>query len=149
MKVFDLEKQYEACCLLVLFIVNSMLFLLSMDSSGVFIDVLVNMLACVTSLLFLVLVLNSKSSITICRYGVHYRSLLGRLHCIEADKVEHIHQYSVLGLRFILIFGDKFICLAPFYSLTDKHHQRLKRYDNGLVDWLHAFKHPTDCSKWV
>ena len=40
--------------------------------------------------------------------------------------------------------GEKYVCFAPFYSLSDKQQQRLKRYDNDLFDWLKNLQKTND-----
>ena len=95
-------------------------------------------------MLLALLVFNSKRNLTVCRHGVHYRNLFGQCRHMHARQVQFIHHYSFFGLRLVLIMGEKYVCFAPFYSLSDKQQQRLKRYDNDLFDWLKNLQKTND-----
>ena len=136
MKVIDLEKRFELMSWALLSAVNMLLLVGFMNSKSEVSNLLFSFLLCSVSLLLAVLVFNSKRNLTVCRHGVHYRNLFGQCRHMHARQVQFIHHYSFFGLRLVLVMGEKYICFAPFYSLNDKHQQRLKRYDNDLFDWL-------------
>lgn len=144
MKVIDLEKRFELMSWALLSAVNMLLLVGFMNSKSEVSNLLFSFLLCSVSLLLAVLVFNSKRNLTVCRHGVHYRNLFGQCRHMHARQVQFIHHYSFFGLRLVLVMGEKFICFAPFYSLNDKHQQRLKRYDNDLFDWLKNLQKTND-----
>lgn len=144
MKVIDLEKRFELMSWALLSAVNMLLLVGFMNSKSEVSNLLFSFLLCSVSLLLAVLVFNSKRNLTVCRHGVHYRNLFGQCRHMHARQVQFIHHYSFFGLRLVLVMGEKYICFAPFYSLNDKHQQRLKRYDNDLFDWLKNLQKPND-----
>lgn len=144
MKVIDLEKRFEFRGWALLAAFNVILFVGFIYSSSAVSSLLFSFLLCTVSLLLALLVFNSKRNLTVCRHGVHYRNLFGQCRHMHARQVQFIHQYSFFGLRLVLIMGEKYICFAPFYSLSDKQQQRLKRYDNDLFDWLKSLQKTND-----
>jgi|TARA_B100000700_G_scaffold138384_1_gene154418 hypothetical protein len=144
MKVIDLEKRFELMSWALLSAVNMLLLVGFMNSKSEVSNLLFSFLLCSVSLLLAVLVFNSKRNLTVCRHGVHYRNLFGQCRHMHARQVQFIHHYSFFGLRLVLVMGEKYICFAPFYSLNDKHQQRLKRYDNDLFDWLKNLQKTND-----
>ena len=144
MKVIDLEKRFEFRGWALLGAFNLILFVGFIYSSSEVSSLLFSFLLCTVSLLLALLVFNSKRNLTVCRHGVHYRNLFGQCRHMHARQVQFIHHYSFFGVRLVLIMGEKYICIAPFYSLNDKHQQRLKRYDNDLFDWLKNLQKTND-----
>ncbi|KTG21103.1 hypothetical protein AUR67_07945 [Pseudoalteromonas sp. XI10] len=144
MKVIDLEKRFELMGWALLSAINVLLLMGFMSSKSEVSNLLFSFLLCTVSLLLALLVFNSKRNLTVCRHGVHYRNLLGQCCHMHARQVQFIHHYSFFGLRLVLIMGEKYICIAPFYSLNDKQQQRLKRYDNDLFDWLKSLQKTND-----
>ena len=144
MKVIDLEKRFELMSWAVLSAINVLLLMGFMSSKSEVSNLLFSFLLCTVTLLIALLVFNSKRNLTVCRHGVHYRNLFGQCRHMHARQVQFIHHYSFLGLRLVLIMGEKYICIAPFYSLSDKQQQRLKRYDNDLFDWLKNLQKTND-----
>ena len=144
MKVIDLEKRFELMSWALLSAVNMLLLVGFMNSKSEVSNLLFSFLLCSVSLLLAVLVFNSKRNLTVCRHGVHYRNLFGQCRHMHARQVQFIHHYSFFSLRLVLVMGEKYICFAPFYSLNDKHQQRLKRYDNDLFDWLKNLQKTND-----
>ena len=144
MKVIDLEKRFELMSWAVLSAINVLLLMGFMSSKSEVINLLFSFLLCTVSLLLSLLVFNSKRNLTVCRHGVHYRNLFGQCRHMHARQVQFIHHYSFFGLRLVLIMGEKYVCFAPFYSLSDKQQQRLKRYDNDLFDWLKNLQKTND-----
>lgn len=144
MKVIDLEKRFELMSWALLSAVNMLLLVGFMNSKSEVSNLLFSFLLCSVSLLLAVLVFNSKRNLTVCRHGVHYRNLFGQCRHMHARQVQFIHHYSFFGVRLVLVMGEKYICFAPFYSLNDKHQQRLKRYDNDLFDWLKNLQKTND-----
>ncbi|RJF35687.1 hypothetical protein [Pseudoalteromonas gelatinilytica] len=144
MKVIDLEKRFELMSWAVLSAINVLLLMGFMSSKSEVSNLLFSFLLCTVSLLLSLLVFNSKRNLTVCRHGVHYRNLFGQCRHMHARQVQFIHHYSFFGLRLVLIMGEKYVCFAPFYSLSDKQQQRLKRYDNDLFDWLKNLQKTND-----
>ncbi|MCK8123935.1 hypothetical protein MTF66_02930 [Pseudoalteromonas sp. 2CM39R] len=144
MKVIDLEKRFELMGWALLSAINVLLLMGFMSSKSEVSNLLFSFLLCTVSLLIALLVFNSKRNLTVCRHGVHYRNLFGQCRHMHARQVQFIHHYSFFGLRLVLIMGEKYICFAPFYSLSDKQQQRLKRYDNDLFDWLKNLQKTND-----
>jgi len=144
MKVIDLEKRFELMSWAVLGAINVLLLMGFMSSKSEVSNLLFSFLLCTVSLLLSLLVFNSKRNLTVCRHGVHYRNLFGQCRHMHARQVQFIHHYSFFGLRLVLIMGEKYVCFAPFYSLSDKQQQRLKRYDNDLFDWLKNLQKTND-----
>jgi exosortase/archaeosortase len=144
MKVIDLEKRFELMSWAVLSAINVLLLMGFMSSKSEVSNLLFSFLLCTVTLLIALLVFNSKRNLTVCRHGVHYRNLFGQCRHMHARQVQFIHHYSFFGLRLVLIMGEKYICIAPFYSLSDKQQQRLKRYDNDLFDWLKNLQKTND-----
>ena len=144
MKVIDLEKRFELMSWAVLSAINVLLLMGFMSSKSEVSNLLFSFLLCTVTLLIALLVFNSKRNLTVCRHGVHYRNLFGQCRHMHARQVQFIHHYSFFGLRLVLIMGEKYICIAPFYSLNDKHQQSLKRYDNDLFDWLKNLQKTND-----
>ncbi|WP_462148293.1 hypothetical protein [Pseudoalteromonas gelatinilytica] len=144
MKVIDLEKRFELMSWAVLSAINVLLLMGFMSSKSEVSNLLCSFLLCTVTSLIALLVFNSKRNLTVCRHGVHYRNLFGQCRHMHARQVQFIHHYSFFGLRFVLIMGEKYICIAPFYSLSDKQQQRLKRYDNDLFDWLKNLQKTND-----
>ena len=144
MKVIDLEKRFELMSWAVLSAINVLLLMGFMGSKSEVSNLLFSFLLCTVSLLLSLLVFNSKRNLTVCRHGVHYRNLFGQCRHMHARQVQFIHHYSFFGLRLVLIMGEKYVCFAPFYSLSDKQQQRLKRYDNDLFDWLKNLQKTND-----
>jgi len=89
----------------------------------------------VVSFLVVFLMLSSKKKLTICRHGIFYSSAFGKVH-IEPNKTKLIKQYSKYGFNCVIIIGHNYFIFAPFYYLTSKQKQRLKRYDNNVLHWL-------------
>ena len=83
----------------------------------------------------LFLMLSSKKQLTICRHGIFYSSAFGNFH-IEPNKTKLIKQYSKYNFNCVVIIGHGYFIFAPFYYLTSKQKQRLKRYDNNVLHWL-------------
>ena len=144
MKVIDLEKRFELMSWAVLSAINVLLLMGFMSSKSEVSNLLFSFLLCTVTLLIALLVFNSKRNLTVCRHGVHYRNLFGQCRHMHARQVQFIHHYSFFGLRLVLIMGEKYICIAPFYSLSDKQQQRLKRYDNDLFYWLKNLQKTND-----
>jgi len=144
MKVIDLEKRFELMSWALLSALNVLLLIGFMSSKSEVGNLLFSFLLCTVSLLIALLVFNSKRNLTVCRHGVHYRNIFGQCRHMHARQVQFIHHYSFFGLRLVLIMGKKYICIAPFYSLSDKQQQRLKRYDNDLFDWLKNLQKTND-----
>ncbi|KPZ70574.1 hypothetical protein AADY36_17140 [Pseudoalteromonas sp. D15MCD-2] len=144
MKVIDLEKRFELMSWALLSALNVLLLIGFMSSKSEVGNLLFSFLLCTVSLLIALLVFNSKRNLTVCRHGVHYRNIFGQCRHMHARQVQFIHHYSFFGLRLVLIMGEKYICIAPFYSLSDKQQQRLKRYDNDLFDWLKNLQKTND-----
>lgn len=144
MKVIDLEKRFELISWALLSAINVLLLMGFMSSKSEVSNLLFSFLLCTVSLLLALLVFNSKRNLTVCRHGVHYRNLFGQCRHMHARQVQFIHHYSFFGLRLVLIMGEKYVCFAPFYSLSDKQQQRLKRYDNDLFDWLKSLQKTND-----
>lgn len=144
MKVIDLEKRFEPLSWALLSAINVLLLMGFMSSKSEVSNLLFSFLLCTVSLLLALLVFNSKRNLTVCRHGVHYRNLFGQCRHMHARQVQFIHHYSFFGLRLVLIMGEKYVCFAPFYSLSDKQQQRLKRYDNDLFDWLKNLQKTND-----
>ncbi|GKW52817.1 hypothetical protein NCCP2140_18700 [Pseudoalteromonas sp. NCCP-2140] len=144
MKVIDLEKRFELMSWAVLSAINVLLLMGFMSSKSEVSNLLFSFLLCTVTSLIALLVFNSKRNLTVCRHGVHYRNLFGQCRHMHARQVQFIHHYSFFGLRLVLIMGEKYICIAPFYSLSDKQQQRLKRYDNDLFDWLKNLQKTND-----
>lgn len=144
MKVIDLEKRFELMGWALLSAINVLLLMGFMSSKSEVSNLLFSFLLCTVSLLIALLVFNSKRNLTVCRHGVHYRNLFGQCRHMHARQVQFIHHYSFFGLRLVLIMGEKYVCFAPFYSLSDKQQQRLKRYDNDLFDWLKNLQKTND-----
>jgi len=144
MKVIDLEKRFEPLSWALLSAINVLLLMGFMSSKSEVSNLLFSFLLCTDSLLLALLVFNSKRNLTVCRHGVHYRNLFGQCRHMHARQVQFIHHYSFFGLRLVLIMGEKYVCFAPFYSLSDKQQQRLKRYDNDLFDWLKNLQKTND-----
>jgi len=144
MTVIDLEKRYESRSFALLSALNMLLLVGFINSKAEMSSFIFSFLVCGISLLLGLLVFNSKRNLTVCRHGVHYRNLLGQCRQMDAKKVQSIHHYSVLGIRTVIVMSEKRICIAPFYSLNDKHQQRLKRYDNDLFDWLKTLQKTND-----
>ena len=135
MKVIDLEKRFELMSWAVLSAINVLLLMGFMSSKSEVSNLLFSFLLCTVTLLIALLVFNSKRNLTVCRHGVHYRNLFGQCRHMHARQVQFIHHYSFFGLRLVLIMGEKYICIAPFYSLIS-NNSVLKRYDNDLFDWV-------------
>ncbi|WP_217877272.1 hypothetical protein [Pseudoalteromonas shioyasakiensis] len=144
MKVIDLEKRFELMSWALLSAINVLLLMGFMSSKSEVSNLLFSFLLCTVSLLLALLVFNSKRNLTVCRHGVHYRNLFGQCRHMHARQVQFIHHYSFFGLRLVLIMGEKYVCFAPFYSLSDKQQQRLKHYDNDLFDWLKNLQKTND-----
>jgi len=144
MKVIDLEKRFELMGWALLSAINVLLLMGFMSSKSEVSNLLFSFLLCTVTLLIALLVFNSKRNLTVCRHGVHYRNLFGQCRHMHARQVQFIHHYSFFGLRLVLIMGEKYVCFAPFYSLSDKQQQRLKRYDNDLFDWLKNLQKTND-----
>ena len=144
MKVIDLEKRFEPLSWALLSVFNMLLLMGFMSSKSEVSNLLFSFLLCTVSLLLALLVFNSKRNLTVCRHGVHYRNIFGQCRHMHARQVQFIHHYSFFGVRLVLIMGDKYVCFAPFYSLSDKQQQRLKRYDNDLFDWLKNLQKTND-----
>ncbi|KPM84374.1 hypothetical protein NH514_14950 [Pseudoalteromonas sp. ACER1] len=136
MKVLNLRKTSEKSIWLMLATLEAVfVYLLKTLSQKHFLYEPLLILFMLISLVLTLLILSSKSELTICRHGVFYSSPFGNAH-IEATKTKLIKQYSKFGFNCVIIIGEKFFIFAPFYSLTSRQLQRLKRYDYNLLHWL-------------
>ncbi|MCQ8880558.1 hypothetical protein NQS96_01915 [Pseudoalteromonas shioyasakiensis] len=144
MKVIDLEKRFELRTWVLLSVFNMLLLVGYMHSKSELGNLFFSFLLCSVSLLLALLVVNSKRNLTVCRHGVYYRNIFGQCRHMHARQVQFIHHYSLFGLRLVLIMSEKYACFAPFYSLSHKQQQRLKRYDNDLFDWLKNLQKTND-----
>ena len=136
MKVLNLRKSSEKSTLAVLISLAALLLLVlkSTSKSHPLYELLLLALS-VVSFVIVFLMLSSKKKLTICRYGIFYSSAFGKVH-IEPNKTKLIKQYSKHGFNCVIIIGHNYFIFAPFYYLTSKQKQRLKRYDNNLLHWL-------------
>ncbi|MEH6394388.1 hypothetical protein [Pseudoalteromonas sp.] len=144
MQVLDLEKQSEVNTLIMLLFIDSLLLLGYLVSPESGLNILAGTLALAFTTLIITLLFNGKKTLTVCKYGVHTLSIYNRASYFAAQQIRFIRPYSICGIRGVIIMGDKFICVAPFYALTAKHQQRLKRYENGLFEWLKTLQTRND-----
>ena len=136
MKVLNLRKSSEKSTLAVLISLAALLLLVLKSSSKNHpLYELLLMAFSAISFLVVFLMLSSKKKLTICRHGIFYSSAFGKVH-IEPNKTKLIKQYSKYGFNCVVIIGHGYFIFAPFYYLTSKQKQRLKRYDNNLLHWL-------------
>lgn len=137
MKVLTLKKNSEKSVLLILaFILFTLLILLEYLPEKYLIYQLTLLTTVCISAIIIALVISSKSELTICHHGVFYRSMFGNFH-IEASRVKLLRHYSKCGFHCVIMFGDRFFLFAPFYTLTSRQTQGLKRYNSNLLNWLH------------
>lgn len=144
MQVLDLEKQSEVNTLIMLLLIDSLLLLGYLVSPEGGLNILAGILALPFTTLIITLLFNGKKTLTVCKHGVHTLSIYNRARYFAAQQIRFIRPYSLCGIHGVVIMGDKFICLAPFCALTSKHQQRLKRYDNGLFEWLKTLQNRND-----
>ncbi|QWV06903.1 hypothetical protein KQ246_17805 (plasmid) [Pseudoalteromonas shioyasakiensis] len=136
MKVLNLRKSSEKSTLAILVTLAVLtLSILKVTSQKHPLHDLLLMAFMLTSIVIIFLILNSKNELTICRHGIFYSSAFGNVH-IEPNKTKLIKQYSKYGFNCVVIIGHGYFIFAPFYYLTSKQKQRLKRYDNNLLHWL-------------
>jgi len=136
MKVLNLRKSSEKSTLAVLITLAALLLFILKSASKIhpFYELLL-LAFMLISLVITFLVLSSKNELTICRHGIFYSSAFGNVH-IEPKKTKLIKQYSKYNFNCVVIIGHGYFIFAPFYYLTSKQKQRLKRYDNNLLHWL-------------
>ena len=144
MHVLDLEKQGEVNTLLTLLFIDLLMLLAYLISPDGWLNILTYSLTLLVTALIVILLGNGKKTLTVCKHGVHTLSIFNRANYIAAQQINFIRPYSICGIKGVIIMGEKFICLAPFYALTTKHQQRLKRYENGLFEWLKTLQTRND-----
>lgn len=144
MHVLDLEKQGEVNTLMTLVLINLLILLANLISPDGWLNILTYSLTVLVTAVIVVLLGNGKKTLTICKHGVHTLSIFKRANYFSAKQINHIRPYSICGIKGVIITGEKFICVAPFYTLTNKHQQRLKRYENGLYEWLITLQNRND-----
>ncbi|RJF35428.1 hypothetical protein [Pseudoalteromonas gelatinilytica] len=136
MNVLNLRKSSEKSTLAVLITLAALLLFILKSASKIhpFYELLL-LAFTVISFVVVFLMLSSKKKLTICRHGIFYSSAFGNVH-IEPNKTKQIKQFSKYGFNCVVIIGHGYFIFAPFYYLTSKQKQRLKRYDNNLLHWL-------------